>query len=283
MWLFIAILAITFLLCILIYTRFTNKKKANEKLEILNKKILDQNRKLEKLNNEMDQANREKDKILSVIAHELRNPLYWFQNLAEVLSKRYRSMPPGKVQKSLSALDESAKNAFHLMDNLLQWSRSRLNRITPKYGLHSLDTLIDECTRMYETILRQKEINLTASVPAGAKANIDPDLFSVVVRNLVSNAIKYTPVKGMIDIGCSEKGNEYVIDISDSGVGISDDNMNVLFDPGYHVSSQGLLQEKGSGFGLKLCKEFVELNHGTINVTSETGRGTRFVFTVPKN
>ena len=285
MLLVIAGLAFTILLCFLIYMRFINKNKANKKLEVLNRKILEQNNELETLNKELEQVNREKDKVLSIIAHELRNPLYWFQNLAEVLSKRYHTMPPEKLHKSLSALDESAKNAFHLMDNLLHWSRSRLNRITPVYGVHSLEALISNNTRMYETILRQKEISLQADIPSNARVNVDPDLFSVVIRNLLSNAIKYTPVKGKIDINCREchDGRDYMVNICDSGVGISDENIGILFDTGYEVSSPGLLKEKGSGFGLKLCKEFVEMNHGAIHVKSETGKGSHFVFTVPKN
>jgi len=282
MWLILIILAFTILLCILIYIRFETKRKANDELQILNDKILAQNRELDNLNKEFELANREKDKILSIIAHELRNPLFWFQNLAEVLSKKYQTMSMEKIQKSLVALDESAKNAFHLMDNLLHWSRSRLNRITPKKTPHSLEELIQESARMYDTIIQQKEITLTIDVPNGIVANVDPDLFTCVVRNIISNAIKYTPPKGNIDIVCADIESDFRISITDSGIGIPNKNINKLFAPDQYYSIPGLMQEKGSGFGLKLCKEFTELNGGKIWVKSESGKGTCFEFTVPK-
>jgi signal transduction histidine kinase len=121
LWLFVAALGFSFLLSILIYTRFKNKQKANRILEDLNYKVRKQNETLELLNHELEKANQEKDIMFSIITHELRNPLYWFQNLAQMLSKKYQSMSPDKVRKTLNALDESAKNAFHLMDNLLNW------------------------------------------------------------------------------------------------------------------------------------------------------------------
>jgi signal transduction histidine kinase len=281
-WLTISALAFTILLSIYIYNRFNNKRKANIELERLNEKILHQNNKLEVLNQELKQANKEKDKILSIIGHELRNPLFWFQNLAEVLSKRYATMSPEKVQKSLAALDESAKNAFHLMDNLLNWSRSRLNRINPRYGQYALEKLVNESTRMFDSILKHKGISLFANIPDNASAYVDPDLFSFVVRNLVSNAIKYTPNNGFIDIDCTDNEHEIIVCISDSGVGIPLKNIDYLFDPNENFTKPGLMDEQGSGFGLKLCKEFTELNHGKIWVNSLEGKGTRFTFTIPK-
>lgn len=281
MWLFLIGLAFTILLCIIIYSRFEGKRKANRELSVLNDKILIQNKALDKLNKELEQANQEKDKILSIIAHELRNPLFWFQNLAEVLSKRYHTMSSEKIQKSLASLDESAKNAFHLMDNLLHWSRSRLNRIIPRKASLLLDLLLHESSRMYETILQQKEITLKVDCPHGTRVFVDSDLFTCVVRNILSNAIKFTPTMGFIEIKCIENVRFVTISISDSGVGIENENIQKLFAPDQYYSIPGLMQEKGSGFGLKLCKEFVELNGGEIWVKSETGKGTQFDFTVP--
>ncbi len=282
MWLFLIALAFVVSLCIFIYGRFESKSKANKELQVLNGKIMEQNRELDKLNKELELVSREKDKIFSIIAHELRNPLFWFQNLAEVLSAKFLTMSPEIMKKSLTALDESAKNAFHLMDNLLHWSRSRLNRITPKIAPCPLDKLIFESTRMYETIIKQKEIDLVVDIPPGTVIKADPDLFTCVVRNIVSNSIKYTPSKGFIHITCSTNYSEIKIRISDSGVGIPNKHLSKLFEIGNNYSNPGLMNEQGSGLGLKLCKEFIELNGGRVWINSESGKGTKFEFTVPK-
>jgi signal transduction histidine kinase/Tfp pilus assembly protein PilF len=280
-WIFIIAFAFTTVFTIMFYTRFESKKRANHELEKLNNKIVKQNKEFEKLNKDLENANREKDKIFSIITHELRNPLYWFQNLTEMLSLRYTKMPPEKVQKTLDALDESAKNAFHLMDNLLHWSRSRLNRITPIITDHSLEKLIHESSRMYETILKQKNIQLIIDLPIDSFIKADADLFMCVVRNLVSNAIKYTPENGIIEITSDLKKQNYIISVTDSGIGIDQKLKKSIFHSDKESTSTGLMDEKGTGFGLKLCKEFVEMNKGKIWIANNTESGTCFCFTVP--
>ncbi len=274
-------LSISALFAILFYTLFETKKKAHRKLAKLNDKILRQNTELEKLNRELENAIRDKDKVFSIITHELRNPLYWFQNLTEMLSVKYTNMSPEMVRKTLGALDESAKNAFHLMDNLLHWSRSRLNRITPVITAKSLENLINESSRMYETILKQKNIPLSIKLPAGALIKADADLFMCVMRNLISNAIKFTPEGGTIEISAQLEKLNYVISVIDSGLGIDEKQKQTMFNSDVQSTSLGLMNEKGSGFGLKLCKEFVEINGGNIWITDNSIRGSCFSFTTP--
>lgn len=281
MWLVILLLCITILLCLNLYNRFYLKKKSSKLLEELNITVTKQNSALKNLNNDLKKANQEKDKLFSIIAHELRNPLYWFQNLAETLSKNYEKMPPDKVRKTISALDESAKNAFHLMDNLLHWSRSKLNRIVPKKAAYHLHTLVLDAAQMYETIIQHKEIVFIVTIPEDVEIFVDPDLFNCVIRNLVSNAIKYTPVGGTIRIESSCLNNSATVIVSDSGSGIPDANVSELFKIENPISMPGLMQEKGSGLGLKLCKDFVEMNAGKIWVISKEHVGTKFIFTIP--
>ena len=279
-WLIVVALGFTLLLCLNIYNRLYAKKKANKVLEALNQKVMTQNKSLALLNTELENVNREKDKLFSIISHELRNPLYWFQNLAEVLSKKYKEMPPDRVQKSLSALDESAKNAFHLMDNLLQWSRSKLNRVHPKKADHNLYELVADTAETFHTILQHKEIQFSNTIPQEMKIFADADLFCCVIRNLISNAIKYTPHEGSISIACTADNNFATIAVKDTGTGINNIDINRVFDDHYE-SMPGLLQEKGSGLGLKLCRDFVELNGGQIRIKSITNSGTEIFFTVP--
>jgi len=281
MCLIVIVLGFTMVLCLLIYSRLKNKRKANRRLEVLNLQISSQNIELEKLNKELNKASMEKDKIFSIIAHELRNPLYWFQNLAEVLSRKYQDMTPEKVQKTLVALDESAKNAFCLMDNLLHWSRSRLNRIKPKKAVYSLKAQVTESVFIYQTIIQYKEISLDILLPGHLQVLVDADLFCCIIRNLVSNAIKFTPAGGRICIECADNPDLCIIMVSDSGKGISSESLGRIFDQDCRETQPGIMQEKGSGLGLKLCKEFAELNGGKIWASSKPGEGTRFFFTVP--
>ncbi len=280
LWLIVALLFSSLLLSLFIYNRFYIKASANKRLQELNAQVTSQNKALEKLIKELNTANKEKDKLFSIIAHELRNPLYWFQNLAEVLSKNFQTMKPEKIQKSLLALDESAKNAFHLMDNLLQWSRSRLNRITPRKTVFSLNKSIVESLKMFETIIQYKEIKLQIDIPNSIEVYADNDLLSCVVRNLVSNAIKYTPNEGSIIIECSSKVDFITVSVTDTGTGIVFKNFDDIFEKSTLSSQAGLMHEKGSGLGLKLCKEFVELNGGNIWLTNNYEQGTRFMFTI---
>jgi signal transduction histidine kinase len=280
-WLFITVLGFTILFCFYIYNRFYIKKKANKKLEELNHTITKQNIQLKDLNKNIERVSKEKDKLFAIISHELRNPLYWLQNLAEVLSRKHNTMSAAKISKTLISMDESAKNVYHLMDNLLHWSRSKLNRVHPKKLRHNLFSLITETTRMYDTFLEQKEISLEVKIPSNVFILADSDLFACVVRNLLSNAIKYTSSGGKIGIHHQMNLSSVTIIIGDSGKGMNETEMKLLFTTKNSISMPGLLQEKGSGLGLQLCKDFVELNNGKIWAESISGLGTCFYFTVP--
>lgn len=280
-WLIIAVLSFTILLCLYVYNRFYVKKKANQKLEELNFTITNQNIQLKKLNNDIESVSKEKDKLFTIISHELRNPLYWLQNLTEVLSRKHNTMSADKISKTLSSMDESAKNVYHLMDNLLYWSRSKLNRVHAKKLSHHLFTLISETTRIYETFLKQKEITLHINIPKDIYIHADADLFACVIRNLISNAIKYTPNGGSITFQHQLSKYSVTLMISDSGKGMTQEELKSLFSFNNSISMPGLMQEKGSGLGLKLCKDFVEMNEGEIWADSIPGIGTQFSFTVP--
>jgi signal transduction histidine kinase len=232
------------------------------------------------LNKELEKANRDKDKLMSIIAHELRNPLYWFQNLTQSLSSRFKEMPPEKVEKSLMALDESAKNTFHLMDNLLFWSRSRLNRISVKKETINIKELAESATQIFSSIINQKQISLHININQEYIINTDVNLISCVIRNLVSNAIKFTPQKGFIKIDATQKENSTEISVTDSGIGITNQQKNDLLN-NINFSGNGFLNEKGTGFGLKLCNEFVNMCGGHFQIDHNYQNGARFIVVFP--
>jgi signal transduction histidine kinase/Tfp pilus assembly protein PilF len=280
-WLFVTILCFTILLCLYIYNRFYLKKEANKKLEKLNITITNQNSQLKKLNKEIESVSKEKDKLFAIISHELRNPLYWLQNLAEALSKKHSKMSADKVSKTLISMDESAKNVYHLMDNLLHWSRNKLNRVHPKKQVHNLFNLITETIAMYETFLQQKEILCTVEITKNIQIFADADLFACIIRNLLSNAIKFTPKGGAITFQQTLDIDHVTVRISDNGKGMSEVELESIFSNTNSISMPGLTQEKGTGLGLKLCKDFVEMNDGRIWAESKPGKGTSVCFTTP--
>jgi signal transduction histidine kinase len=167
------------------------------------------------------------------------------------------------------------------MDNLLHWSRSRLNRITPEITELSLEKLVIESSRLFDSIISQKNIKLIIQIQDKAFIKADEDLFMCVIRNLLSNAIKYTPENGVIKIFSSFEKSTYTIFVADSGIGMNPKLKKTIFKSDKESSSIGLLNEKGSGFGLKLCKEFVKMNNGKIWIANVTETGTCFCFTVP--
>ncbi len=266
------------MIVIIVYKRFQDKQKANTTLEKLNQKILFQNKELEKLNKKLNNANLEKDKFFSIIAHELRNPLWWFRNLAEMLSKDFNKMSMKKMQKAIQSLDESAKQAFHLIDNLLQWSRSQLQRIQVNQEPQNLQSLVKQNIALNESVAAYKQIELASDIDYDIVVDVDKDLINTVLRNLISNALKYTPNGGKILVSATPGPYFVEISVSDSGIGISPENQKKLFKEDTQFTTLGISQEKGSGIGLILCKEFVECNKGKIWVESSPGKGTAFKF-----
>lgn len=280
-WFFVAAMVFLVLLVGVIANKLHQRKKLNQRLSELNQKIVHQHRIQENLNKELKAANREKDKFFNIIAHEIRNPLWWFRKLVENLSASYTKMSHKEIQKALKSLDESAQNAFHLMDNLLNWSRTRLGRISPVIKQVCLQELVYEQIDLLQNMADARGIEIKAEMDEDICVMADRDMLNTVLRNLASNALKYTPEGGVIQF-LAENGNDSVtITVADSGIGIKEKNLKKLFRDDLQYTTLGISQEKGSGIGLLLCREFITMNNGDIFVESEPDKGTLFIFTLP--
>jgi signal transduction histidine kinase len=268
-------------LTLLFYYRFIVKTRANNALEALNVKITEKNKQLDRLNKELDKANHEKDKFFSIIGHELRNPLWWFKNLSETLSKKFDELNRDKLHKALISLNDSAKTAFLLIDNLLQWSRNQLGRLSYRPKPVALGEIINRNTDLFKHEFELKNIRFEKEIDEQSSVYVDTELVDTVFRNLISNAIKYTPEQGTIHIKSAIKDDVVEVCVSDTGIGISKENQQKLFNPRMEYTTLGLYQEKGSGLGLLLCKDFIEMNGGRIWLESQEGKGTSFYVTLP--
>jgi PAS domain S-box-containing protein len=236
-----------------------------------------------KLKNELLQSlNAEKDKFFSIIAHDLRGPLSAFVDATQIITEEIQTMSLEEIKDITGSMKSSATNIYRLLENLLEWSRLRrgaMDFIPEKFNLKKktkacIDVLI-------ETI-RKKGIRLDINIPDVLEILADSHMFETIIRNLVSNAIKFTPVGGKVTVEANLNDNYLAeIKIRDSGIGMTPELISKLFQINEKTSRPGTEGEPSTGLGLLLCKEFIEKHNGKIWVESEVGKGSSFSFTLP--
>ena len=230
---------------------------------------------------ELQVLNSEKDRFFSIIAHDLMSPftsIVGFSNLLEenVMNKDYNG-----IEEYSGIILQSSQRVLNLLQNLMGWARSRTGRIAFTPEQFDIVSLINEVESLYSDLARQKKIVISKNLPAWATLFADYNMISTVIRNLLSNAIKFTNTDGQITISLIQDQNDLIISIADSGIGICKESMKRLFHTDQSHSTPGTHDEKGTGLGLLLCKEFVEKHGGRIWVESESGKGSEFKFTLP--
>jgi signal transduction histidine kinase/CheY-like chemotaxis protein len=222
-------------------------------------------------------ANNDKDKFLSIIAHDLKGPI---GNIANLLNH----VTIDRINPTLlSNLQSSAKNTYELVQDLLTWARAQKGQIELHPMHYNIQEHFEGIIAPLQNNAAQKNINIEILVD-NALMFVYSDIPSIktVIRNIVSNAIKFTFDGGTIQVSAYQENNKVKIVVSDTGVGIAKDRVSQLFKLGSNISSPGTLNEHGTGLGLLLCKEFVELNNGEIGVESEVDKGSTFWFTLPQ-
>jgi signal transduction histidine kinase len=220
-------------------------------------------------------------KFLSIIAHDLRSPFSSIIGILELLKMSLKEFDKDQIEEYVNILYNSANNTLILLDNLLVWavSQSKERNFNPiKINLY--DLLREEIENL-KTAASQKQIAISQSIKPDLNVSADLQMVKTIVRNLIVNAIKYTNANGEIIIDASEFKKYVEISVKDNGIGISPENQRKLFKIDSFHSTPGTFDEKGTGLGLLLCKEFVELHGGNINISSEQGKGSRFSFTLP--
>lgn len=271
---FIILSALVILLAVFTYIRYNTKRKANLKLAEKNDLIITQKEQLKK-------ANATKDKFLKIIHHDLLNPFTVIHSTAELLNRFYDNINEQKRREYIKLMLTGSNKFLNLMNNLFEWVKSHTGELVFKPESISLLDVISEELQVQEIFADKKEITITVDVPNTINVFADRNMLRTVFRNLVSNAIKFTHNNGNIGIK-SRQLNEFIeIEITDTGVGIDSKDAEKIFDVNSTLSSKGTNDEKGTGFGLALCKEFIEINKGKILVKSELGAGCTILFTLP--
>ena len=238
---------------------------------------------------ELKQLNTVKDKLLSVISHDLRGPIAAVSGLLGLLKSGHLNYQ--ELITQTSRLDNEVHSLTYLLDNLLSWSKSQMQGIKLNIETTQLKKVIDQCLKTARPISEQKRITVYNKVQNDCIVRTDVNFLELVIRNLVMNALKFTHEQGEISITAEYQNNKVQVSVTDNGVGMSSDELSRLFNSESHYSKMGTANEAGTGIGLLLCKEFIELEGGRIWAVSEEGKGSSFKFilnrgeqeTVPEN
>ena len=237
---------------------------------------------LRKSEAQLRELNATKDKFFSIIAHDLRNPFSSIISFSNFLIEQVQEKNYEEIEEYAGIIQNSSQHAMSLLMNLLEWSQSQTGRM--EYNPVSFDfvELINEILGLLNASALQKSIAILQELPQEAIVVADKAMISTVLRNLISNAIKFTNTNGMITISVQKNQKELIVSVVDNGVGIKLDMVNKLFRIDESTSTSGTNNEHGTGLGLILCKEFVEKHGGKIWIESEYGKGSKFSFTIPK-
>ena len=231
----------------------------------------------------LTELNATKDKFFSIIAHDLRNPFSNIIGFAELLNKNYSSYSAENMERITKQLYLSAKNTYNLLENLLEWSRTQSDSIPFEPVRNSFNDFCDEVITDLSQIARSKNITIQHFTTEPILLFADKNMLKTVLRNLVSNAIKFSNPGEKISIYAEKDEEKITVTVSDNGIGIEPGKLDNLFDFTKTQSTRGTAEEKGTGLGLTLCKEFIERHQGRIWAESEVGIGSKFKFTIPFN
>ncbi len=228
------------------------------------------------------EMNATKDKFFSIISHDLRGPLASILSLTGLIADNYSDFSPEDLQQFTRSIHKTTESTFNLLQNLLEWSRMQRGLIPFNPETVNLKAFIGDCDESVQIMAKSKSVGLNVYFPEELVVMADPNMLKAIVRNLVMNAIKFTPRGGRIDITANIAENNTVwFSVKDTGIGMSKELIDNLFKIDKNVSRPGTDSEPSAGLGLILCKEFVEKHKGQIWIESEVGKGSTFYFTIP--
>lgn len=225
---------------------------------------------------ELKKLNAGKDEFFSIIAHDLRTPFSGLLGITDVILKNIEQVSQKEIKENLEILKNSAETVYTLLENLLTWSRLQRGIMEHHPETICLDESAEHNTRLFASTAEQKQITLANQIPQGLKAYADKNMIDTVMRNLISNALKFTHPGGIIAISAHQNETSVEFSVSDTGIGIPQEDLPQLFRIDERYSNVGTAGEEGTGVGLILCKDLVEKNGGKIWVESEVGYGTIF-------
>ncbi|MFO8236195.1 MAG: HAMP domain-containing sensor histidine kinase [Bacteroidales bacterium] len=257
-----------------------NARKYSE-LEHSKSLIAESENELRKSASELSVMNATKDKFFNIIAHDLKSPFNSIVGFSEMLVENIREKDYDNIGQYAGYILNSSQRAMDLLMNLMEWSRSQTGRIKFNPELFDLTIYINDITLLFGDIAGQKGIAIKKELPASTYVFADQAMISTVLRNLISNAIKFTKPGGEIIVSVRKEKDESIVSVKDNGIGIPQNSIDKLFRIDENFSTHGTSNEAGTGLGLILCKEFIEKHNKEIWIESEEGSGSTFYFTLP--
>ena len=248
----------------------------------LNSQLTKEIEERERIEEDLRESNATKDRFFSIIAHDLRNPFISIGNFVTLMTKHSAVLSKTEIITISKELKESTDKTQDLLENLLQWAKSQRGTIQFKPEVIELSEISEDITSLVENMAQMKSIVVESHIQKNTLAFADWHMTSTILRNLVSNAIKFTPENGKVSVSAMQKEGCVQVRVSDTGIGMKQEVIDKLFAIDQKVVTTGTANEKGTGLGLILCKELVEKNGGSINVISEVGKGSTFSFTLPR-
>jgi two-component system sensor histidine kinase/response regulator len=239
-------------------------------------------RELDDANSKLTATIASKNRFFSIIGHDLRGSIGNIAQMSDLLTNSADLLSERDNQVLKENLFKSATNTYDLLDNLLNWAKSQSGSLQVNRIAVALDSYIFKVLDHLQALANEKQISIINSTDPAIKVFVDTEMLQVIIRNLLSNAIKFTPVSGTVTISSTTNSDDVRITVSDTGVGIPFEIQQQLFSENFNQTTSGTKSEKGSGLGLKLVKDFVELNQGTIEFESTPNKGSTFSFTLPK-
>ena len=234
-------------------------------------------------NAELQRLSDDKDILMSILAHDLITPFNSMLGFLDLLSENLREYNVHTLENYISIVNNSAKGAFNLLNDILLWTRSQSGAIPFEPKIFNLKSSIEEVTEFLKPNANTKNITINIDESDKTVVFADVDMLNTILRNLISNAIKFTDLGGIVNISSERTESDILVTISDNGIGIAPNILPRLFDTTKLYSTRGTANEKGTGFGLMLCKKFLEEHGGEIWAESELGKGSKFKFTLPLN
>jgi len=257
------------------------KSRTNRLLKYQNQQISEANEALRRSEKNLMELNATKDKFFSIISHDLRNPFSSLLSISDLMVESFDDTEREDHKAGFTKINQSVRHLLDLLENLLTWSRSQRGRIKYDPVRFNLSTLVQENINLHKLLAEKKGIMLLSPELNEVYAYGDRDMINSVIRNLVTNAVKFTEKNKKVEIQVKPGEKEIEVSIVDEGIGITSEQLNKLFRIDEKFKSTGTAGEKGTGLGLIICKEFVEKNGGEISVQSAPGKGSVFSFTVP--
>jgi PAS domain S-box-containing protein len=230
---------------------------------------------------QLTQLNNDKDKFITILAHDLKSPFNGILGLLDLLTENIRKDDIDTIEKRMNIVNNSAKATFRLLEDILMWVSVNSGKIPYEPQKLYFTTISNEVLENIELSANKKNITINYFSADEIIIYADKNMLQTVLRNLLSNSIKFTDKGGQIDLYAVQNQSNITITVSDNGVGIVPETLTKLFDISEKISSVGTSNEKGTGFGLSICKEFVKKHGGKIWVESEVGKGSNFIFTIP--